>query len=97
MARHQMVLLNRAWLAYQDVGEPPTLHRLQSLPRFQAASYTQGSLKIKSAYLSPSTTPKSKASHAAIAQATHSPNPKGSLKTKKRISGCLIHPPIPTP
>ncbi|WP_423973284.1 hypothetical protein, partial [Kingella oralis] len=25
-------------------------HRLQSLPRFQAASYTQGSLKIKSAY-----------------------------------------------
>ena len=73
------------------------LHRLQSLPRFQAASYTQGSLKIKSAYLSPSTTPKCKASHAAIAQATHSPNPKGSLKTKKRIFR-LPHPsPNPHP
>jgi len=26
---------NSAWLIYQDVGKPPTLHRLQVLQRLQ--------------------------------------------------------------
>jgi len=28
----------RTWLVYPNVGEPPTLHRLRVLQRFQAAS-----------------------------------------------------------
>ena len=34
-------LLNIALLIFQNIGEPPTLHRLQVLQRFQAAYRTQ--------------------------------------------------------